>query len=231
MSLKDLFKEERYKYLSNTTLASLTASGVESPEYIKTFIEDRDRFIPLVDYSKPANFARFGSAEKYYYDSITRVYQTYPYDGSKREKILWELSSSGLDLYLFENEYPRTTGFAVFSDTSETATDVSTDYSVWGSYGAAGTGTYEFISFHGGPHPGEGSKIHIDPDTGKAHYRKDANLYDLSKNRECNLKIGGNDGNTVEFWLKKAALPILTLMLPKPRFCLTSSLQVQYLQV
>ena len=25
----------------------------------------------------------------------------------------------------------------------------------------------------------------------------------MSKNRECNLKIGGIDGNTVEFWLKK----------------------------
>ena len=126
MSLKDLFKEQKYKYVSNTSLSSLTASGVESPDYVKVFIEDRDRFIPLVDYSKPENFARFGSAEKYYYDSITRVYQTYPYDGSKKEKILWELSSSGLDLYLFENGYPRSTGYAVFSTASLTATWIVT---------------------------------------------------------------------------------------------------------
>ena len=205
MSLKDLFKEQKYKYISNTNLSSLTASGVESPDYVKVFIEDRDRFIPLVDYSKPENFAKFGSAEKYYYDSITRVYETYPYDGSKKEKILWELSSSGLDLYLFENGYPRSTGYAVFSTASLSATDTSTDYSTWGSYGAAGSGTYEFVSFNGGPHAGFGTNVYIDPDTGEAHYREKANLYDLSKDRECNLKIGGNDGNTVEFWLKKAA--------------------------
>ena len=67
------------------------------------------------------------------------------------------------------------------------------------------TGTYEYVSFNGGPHAGAGTSVHIDPDTGEAHYRKKANLYDLSQNRECNLKIGGNDGNTVEFWLKKEA--------------------------
>ena len=205
MSLKDLFKEEKFKNLSNVSLNSLTSSGVESPEYIKAFIEQKNKFVPLVDYSKPENFARFGSAEKYYYDSITRIYNSYPYDGSKKEKLLWELSSSNLDIHTFNNGYPRTTGYGVFSTASITATDVSTDHTVWGSYGAAGTGTYEYVSFNGGPHAGVGSKIHIDPDTGEAHYRKGANLYDLSKNRECNLKIGGNDGNTVEFWLKKAA--------------------------
>ena len=88
MSLKDLFKEKNYKYLSNSSINSLTGSGIESAEYVKTYIQDETRFIPLVDYSKPENFARFGSAEKYYYDSITRVYNTYPYDGSKKEKIL-----------------------------------------------------------------------------------------------------------------------------------------------
>ena len=139
MSLKDLFKETNYKYLSNTSLNSLTSSGVESPDYAREFVKEETRFVPLIDYSKPANFARFGSAEKYYYDSITRVYNTYPYDGSKKEKIIWELSSSGLDLYLFENGYPRTTGFAVFSTSSLAATDTSTNYNVWGSYAAAGT--------------------------------------------------------------------------------------------
>ena len=208
MSLKDLFKEQKYKYISNTSMNSLTSSGVESAEYAEVFLEDAKRFIPLVDYSIPANFARFGSAEKYYYDSITRIQNTYPYDGSKKEKLQWELSSSGLDLYLFDNGYPRTTGYAVFSTASVTATDTSTNYSVWGSYGAAASGTYEYVSFTGGPHAGDGSNIYIDPDTGEARYRKNANIYDLSKNRECNLKIDGNDGNTVEFWLKKAAFNV-----------------------
>ena len=79
----------------------------------------------------------------------------------KKEKILWELSSSGLDLYLFENGYPRSTGYAVFSTASLTATDTSTNYSVWGSYGAAGTGTYEYVSFNGGPHAGAGASVYV----------------------------------------------------------------------
>ena len=37
-------------------------------------------------------------------------------------------------------------------------------------------------------------------------YRKDANIYDLSDNRENNLLIDGTKGNTVEFWLKKKLL-------------------------
>ena len=36
-------------------------------------------------------------------------------------------------------------------------------------------------------------------------YRKDANVWDVDNNRECNLKIGGIDGNTVEFWMKKSS--------------------------
>ena len=198
MSLKDLFNEQKYKYLASTSLTELTGV-IESPEYVQAYIQRKSRVVPAVDYSKPENFARFGSAEKYYYDSITRTYKTYPYDGSQKEKILWELSSSHLDLHILENGYPRTTGYAVFSTSSLNATDTSE------GYGAAGTASYEYISVHGGPHAGSGNEIYIDPDTGEAHYRENANIYDTADNRECNLKIGGTDGNTVEFWLKKEA--------------------------
>ena len=131
MSLKDLFKEQKYKHLSNYQSSFLTSSGVESVEYADAYLEKTQRFTPLVDYSKPEEFARFGSAEKYYYDSITTIYNTYPYDGSKKEKVLWELSSSAIDLHIFDNNYPRTTGFAVFSTASLTATDTDSDYSIW----------------------------------------------------------------------------------------------------
>ena len=204
MSLKDLFKGVKSQYLSSTSLNDLTGN-LESVDYIKFYLENKKRFIPLVDYSEPKNFARFGSAEKYYYDSIRRTFQTYPYDGSKKEKILWELSSSHLDLYLFENGYPRTTGYVTFTSESLTATATSTNKDYWGSYGAAGTASYEYIFVNGGPHEGSGKRVYLDPDTGEAKYRKNANIWDTSKNRECNLKIGGTDGNTVEFWLKKAA--------------------------
>ena len=198
MALKDLFTEVKYQYLASTSLNDLTGN-IESADYIHAYLKNKKRFVPLVNYSKPEEFARFGSAEKYYYDSITRTYQTYPYDGSLKEKIVWELSSSYLDLYLLDNGYPRTTGYVTFSTSSLAATDTSNNY------GAAGTSSYEYIFINGGPHAGVGKNIHIDPDSGKAKYRKDANIWDTGKDRECNLKIGGIDGNTVEFWLKKEA--------------------------
>ena len=89
MSLKDLFNEEKYQYLAATSLDNLTGS-IESAEYVTAYLQNKKRAVPRVNYSKPENFARFGSAEKYYYDSITRVFKTYPYDGSKKEKIQWE---------------------------------------------------------------------------------------------------------------------------------------------
>tara|TARA_R100001126_G_scaffold48993_1_gene27761 strand:- start:12319 stop:23472 length:11154 start_codon:yes stop_codon:yes gene_type:complete len=196
MSLKDLFKEHNYKYLGNSSINSLTASGIESAQFVEKFLEEKDKFVPLVDYSKPENFARFGSAEKYYYDSIKRTYETYPYDGSKKEKILWELSSSNLDLYLFENGYPRTTGYANFLVAASTSGNEGFFYPPVSN---------EYILVKGGPHPGSGKSIYVDPDTGEAHFRKDANLYDISNNRENNLLIDGTKGNTVEFWLKKDA--------------------------
>ena len=196
MSLKDLFNQERFQNLAATSLTELTGV-IESPEYVEAYLQRKERVVPAVDYSKPENFARFGSAEKYYYDSITRIFKTYPYDGSKKEKILWELSSSHLDLYTLENGYPRTTGYATFTTASLTATDTSENY------GAAGTASYEYIFVNGGPHAGKGQTVYIDPDTGEAKYRKNANIWDTGTNRECNLKIGGIDGNTVEFWLKK----------------------------
>ena len=198
MSLKDLFKEANAQYLSAKSLNNLTGN-IESAEYIEIYLKNKERFVPLVDYSEPKNFARFGSAEKYYYDSINYILNTYPYDGSKKEKVLWEFSSSHLDLYLFDKGYPRSTGYAVFSTSSLTATDTSLNY------GAAGTASYEYVFVNGGPHAGTGKTVYIDPDSGEAKYREDANIYKYSKNRECNLKIGGTDGNTVEFWLKKAA--------------------------
>ena len=177
MALKDLFKQHSYQYLGSTALNQLTGN-IESVDYIKAYLKNKKRFIPLVDYSNPANFARFGSAEKYYYDSITRMYTTYPYDGALKEKIHWELSSSHLDLYLLENGYPRTTGYAVFTTASLTATATSTNYEAWGSYGAAGSASYEYVSFNGGPHAGVGSGVFINPDTGEAQYKEKANIWD-----------------------------------------------------
>ena len=101
--VKNLFNS---KVLSSASLDTL-AREVESSDYIRSSNELKERYVPPTDFSDPANFVKFGSAEEYYRNSIERIYKTYPYDGSKKEKVLWELSSSYFDNYLFENEYPR----------------------------------------------------------------------------------------------------------------------------
>ena len=76
-----------------------------------------------------------------YEDAVDRITNTYPYDGSKREKVQWHNSSSYIDDYIFENVYPRTTGYAIFGDNWGTRVEL-----VHG-YGAPATASYEYISF------------------------------------------------------------------------------------
>ena len=78
MSFKTLFdKAVQVNSLSNKS-ANEIGGEVESPAYHKQDIIHEKRFIPNVDFSDPANFARYGSAEEYYVQSIERVYETYP---------------------------------------------------------------------------------------------------------------------------------------------------------
>ena len=98
--VKELFSD---KLLPSTSLQEI-GDEVESAEYVQKSLEDRNRFIPPVDFSDPKNFARYGLSEQYYEDSINYVLNSYPYDGSLKEKIDWELSGSYLDKYIFEKE-------------------------------------------------------------------------------------------------------------------------------
>ena len=55
----------------------------------------------LLIMAKPENFARYGSAKKYYGDAIRNIYKTYPYDGSLYERLDWQNSSSYVAIYMF----------------------------------------------------------------------------------------------------------------------------------
>lgn len=182
--LKELFNKNNN---STTKLAEVTKSdltgSVESEQYIDVHVEDAERFIPDVDFSDPKNFAKFGLAERYYLDSIKNIYTTFPYDGSKKERTQWEMSSSYLERHLLATEYPRFNGYAVFRTGSYTSAQSSSGYYE--------PNTNEYILTKGGP------------GLGKTSARSDNNVYNFSKNQECNLKIG--EENTVEFYLKKAA--------------------------
>ena len=191
MSLKNLFKnQESFKFSSLKSSDEAAREIEESGKYIEAYTEDRDRFIPPVDYSKPSNFARYGLAEKYYEDAVKRIYQTYPYDGSRREVVEWHNSSSYIDKYIFENEYPRTNGYALFS------ADGWGDRSgqVVESYGTPSS--LEYIHIKGGPHTGSNMSV---LKTGFSA----SNIYDEETNRQSNLEYNLDRGTTVEFWLKK----------------------------
>ena len=208
-SIKDLFgRENTTGIIKAESAESLTSSlNIESLEYIEAYEEDRERYFPPSNFYLPQRFARFGSAEKYYENAAKRIYQSYPYDGSLKERVSFHNSGSYFDRFIFEYQYPRTTGYAKLC-----ADGWGTKVASYDNYGAPATASFEYISINGGPNP--------DPeDTAgtKFRYKEDrssgpagpgvskANIYDENKNRTSNLLIDGRRGNTVEFWMKKAA--------------------------
>ena len=195
MSIKDLFNKDK-KTLPQTSIEEL-GREIESYKIIEAKFKDDQKIIPYANYDDPHTFVRFGSAEEYYEQSIKRIYQSYPYDGSKFEKMTWHNSSSYLDEHVFETIYPRTNGYIVFSHGSW-----GTKVADFQGYGAPASSSYEYILIKGGPHrdPSAQTLPKMFPTSdGKS------NVFNFGQNRESNLKIGGTDGNTVEFWLKKHA--------------------------
>ena len=116
MSIKKLFDEEnRQKVVSNKTADSHSVD-VESERYIEAEVDRQELQRPRIHFSpaSASNFAIYGSAEKYYEDSIYYIQEQYPYDGAYAEKVHWELSASQLDLHFFDKLYPRTNGYAKY---------------------------------------------------------------------------------------------------------------------
>ena len=176
------------------------AGHIESVKYIEKYIEYQKKFIPFIDFSDAAQFAKFGSAEDYYRKGIEYIYKYYPYDGSLLEKLKWHASGTFLDNYIFENEYPRTTGYvslgATWKDTPGTAKTVSSETFYKSS-------KPNYISIFGGPHAA--SLPHYDRSATTPDYKipeHKANVYSVEDYREANLMIDGARGNTIEFWFK-----------------------------
>ena len=199
MSIKNLFdRTSDSKKLASKSVQELTSS-IESVEYVEEFTKARDRLLPNLDFSKPANFARFGSAEQYYVDSIERIQKQYPYDGSFKEKLEWHNNSTNIDKYIFEKEYPRTNGFAIFS-----ADGWGTQAAVLAEYGQPSS--EEYIETKGGPHAGSGNTLKglFPLPTSQKALGPFSNVLDAEETRESNLQFDlKNKGATVEFWLKK----------------------------
>ena len=107
MSIRDLFINK----IAHFENAATGSEKVESPEFVVNKIKQQDTFIPFLNFQSASNFAKFGSAYLYYTKAIERIYDDYPYDGSNKEKLLFEMSSSYLEKWILDNHYPKSTGY------------------------------------------------------------------------------------------------------------------------
>ena len=146
MSIKKLFgsTDSWRNYLSDTNERD-AYRDTESAKNVAEIYEKQQRFIPQVDYSDPANFAKYGSARLYYNSAISRIVDYYPYDGSEYEITEYHNKSLDIEEYVFDNLYPRTNGYVRFSAGGWGDLD-----SIKAGYGLPDD--QEYIAFTGGPH-------------------------------------------------------------------------------
>tara|TARA_B100000683_G_scaffold187877_1_gene181184 strand:- start:19874 stop:34459 length:14586 start_codon:yes stop_codon:yes gene_type:complete len=205
MSLKDLFESTK---VTKSGSADETAYEVESDAYTDAFVQDKNEYVPPVDFSTASNFARYGSAAKYYEDSIQRIYNSYPYDGSKYEVLDFHNSSSFLDRWMLEYKYPRSTGYVHLGTTSGSGDWLSmvSESSGVGGYGMPDTTSnniLEYIEIKGGPNTGSADRTFETQDVQLKKLFDFSNVYDSGSAREYNLEYDLRTGMTVEFWMLK----------------------------
>ena len=184
MSVKNLFNKNKQlqttaKFLRKTSL-ELSGSGIESQEDLKEKIKKQDQFVPFIDYSDPANFAKFGSAEKYYSNAFDYISNYYPYDGSGFEKTKFYNEFNPLEKYIFDERYSKSTGYIIIGNSYGTASG-----SLSGTTSDSGyfSSSAEYLEVKGGPHLNT--------------------VYSSGSNRRSNLEFGGLSGSTIEFLFKK----------------------------
>jgi len=195
MSIKKLFgsTDKSRNYLAETDEKN-AFKDVESAKNMQEIAIRQETFVPQIDYSRPENFAKFGSAYQYYKSAVERIVDFYPYDGSDYEFNQFYNKSLDIEKYIFNNLYPRTNGYANLDSSS-------------------------YIDLSGGPHSSSATTtagLFKDPHSSK---RASSNIYDVdiyateglptdygSGTRESNLRANFDTGVTVEFWLKSKDL-------------------------
>lgn len=181
-NLKDLFNKNSSlgsKLTTKTFKSSndfVVNTELENTEFLKEKAKEINNFKFNVDYSNPANFAKFASAYLYYNDSIQYILDTFPYDGSKEKYQKWRNSSTDLDKYLVDNVWPRYAGYLqnpYDNDEIDPADDINN--------GIRSVQYPEYISFSG--------------------YGVNS-LYNDSDNKKDSLNLSFSDGFTIEFYFR-----------------------------
>ena len=178
MSIKGLFEKSRQattvnKYLKKTA-ADATGEGIESAAHLSESIKRDRAFIPPLNYADPAEFVKYGSAEKYYSLSFDHISGSYPYDGSSLEQTKFYNDLNPLEKYILDEKYPKSTGYVTLGTSYGTPISHSSGYY---------SSSVEYIQTKVGPQIGT--------------------IYSTSDNRTNNLSFGGVSGSTVEFFVKK----------------------------
>ena len=191
MSVRDLFnKDVPSKILSSENLEGVGRT-VESYGNVQQSLKNKNRFIPQIDFTNPANFAFYGSAEQYYNDTIKHIYDSYPYDGSLKERAEFLNKSTYLDLYILENRYPRRHGYGTIASAGAFWPPAPDELFVTPTQ-------VEYIEFRGGPHA---APDEFQNETIQKQF-PESNIYSPPDNRGSNLSMDGTRGTTIEFWFK-----------------------------
>lgn len=179
--LKDLFGPDGSNQTVERSSQEEFSSKIESTNYLEEYTKHKNRVIPQIDLNQIESFVKYGSAKKYFEDSINRVLQTYPYDGSGFEKLKWENQSTFLDLHVFNTLYPKTNGHIILSSEGwGSVNDTQGDYKE--------PVNHEYIFVSGA--------------------YADKNI--LDEKRGNNLELDPDNGNVVEFWFKKESYGVDT---------------------
>jgi len=221
MSIKKLFEstDKTRNYLTDQDQKT-AFKKIESSKNLRQLKTKQDSFLPQVNYDNPGSFAKFGSAYLYYKSAVERILDYYPYDGSDAELNQFYNNSLPIEKYIFNNLYPRRTGYATFSidGWSTVASSSAVSSSDGGGYGLPST--TEYITFKGGPNISTTltDLKNMEPDPLSSKFQSnniyDENIYTAAGlrgdygqgTRESNLKSDFDTGVTVEFWLKTGSL-------------------------
>jgi len=223
MSIKKLFESTNTSrnYLADTDQKD-AFKDVESAKNVVEIREKQTTYIPQVDYNKPENFVKYGSANLYYKSAINRIIDFFPYDGSDAEINEFYNESLDIEKHIFDNLYPRTNGYIIMSTGAAGWGSSTNDIDDSSGYGIPST--LEYITFEAGPNTVTSSTtagLFGDPESSNRNF---ANIYDTdiytdagfpsdygSGSRESNLKCDFDKGVTVEFWLKTGSHPVEAL--------------------
>ena len=119
MSLKKFFKPTEQTALKSSK-ANINVSGSQDFKTLDDLKQKSDfdkKVFAFVDISASlGNYVRYGSAEYHYETGIQRIYNDYPYDGSQSEVYKFLNESTTFDYYIWNDLYPKTTGFITLNE-------------------------------------------------------------------------------------------------------------------